>query len=125
MNISKSNLSKKVESLVPSILTLDQILTPNVNAAHMRDQISRSATSVGANLAEASRSQSYKDYIHKIHVADKEASETDYWLRMFKAVSIINDEAAFKRLCNDWSKVVAVFEEIADADPNMYDHHND
>lgn len=44
------------------------------------DQILRAGTSIGANIFEAQSAESRDDFIHKMKVADKEASETKYWL---------------------------------------------
>ena len=41
-------------------------------------QILKSATSIGANYREAARAESKADFIHKIGVVEKEASETIY-----------------------------------------------
>ena len=43
-------------------------------------QLLRSATSIGANSMEAQNPESKADFIHKIKIAAKEASETQYWL---------------------------------------------
>ena len=52
-------------------------------------QLLRSATSIGANIFEAQNAESRNDFIHKMKIAAKEASETLYWLilceRSFKA----------------------------------------
>lgn len=48
------------------------------------DQIIRSATSVGANYAEANNASSKKDFTNKIFIAKKEIAETRYWLRVIK-----------------------------------------
>ncbi len=45
------------------------------------DQLLRSATSIGANVAEAGAGQSKKDFIAKMSIASKESRETRYWLR--------------------------------------------
>jgi len=45
-------------------------------------QLLRSGTSIGANYREANRAESHSDFIHKIGVAEKEASETRYWLEL-------------------------------------------
>ncbi len=45
-------------------------------------QILRSGTSIGANIEEAIGGQSNKDFIAKISIAQKEARETRYWLRL-------------------------------------------
>ena len=42
-------------------------------------QLLRSATSIGANVFEAQNAESKADFIHKMKVAAKEASETLYW----------------------------------------------
>lgn len=46
----------------------------------MSKQILRSGTSIGANIHEANYAVSRKDFIAKMHIAMKEASETGYWL---------------------------------------------
>ena len=54
-------------------------------------QILRSGTSVGANIAEAQRAQSDRDFLAKMYIASKEASETEFWLKLFKEAEIISD----------------------------------
>jgi four helix bundle protein len=46
-------------------------------------QLLRAATSIGSNYREACRAESRADFIHKIAVVEKEASETCYWLELF------------------------------------------
>ncbi len=48
-------------------------------------QIVRSATSVGANFAEADDASSQREFRHKIGISRKEARETKHWLRMIVA----------------------------------------
>jgi four helix bundle protein len=43
------------------------------------NQLMRSATSIGANIFESQNAESKADFIHKMKVAAKEASETMYW----------------------------------------------
>jgi four helix bundle protein len=45
-------------------------------------QLLKSGTSIGANYREAGRAESKDDFIHKVGVAEKEASETEYWLQI-------------------------------------------
>jgi len=47
-------------------------------------QLTRSATSIGANYSEANNASSRKDFRNKAIIAKKEAQETKYWLRMLK-----------------------------------------
>jgi len=44
------------------------------------EQVTKSVTSIGANFSEAQDASSKKDFINKIYIAKKEASETKYWL---------------------------------------------
>lgn len=47
-------------------------------------QLLRSGTSIGANLKEAIRGQSKADFVAKMNIALKEASEAEYWLELLQ-----------------------------------------
>lgn len=53
-------------------------------------QLLRSATSIGANVEEAIAGSSRKDFIYKLTVAQKEARETSYWLRLLEKSSLVS-----------------------------------
>lgn len=61
------------------------------------NQIGRSGTSIGANIYEAKYAQGKKDFISKLEIALKEASETGYWLEVLYKTHYI-DEGMFKSL---------------------------
>jgi len=44
------------------------------------DQMCRAGTSIGANIREARFSESNKDFLHKLKIAEKELGELFYWL---------------------------------------------
>ena len=58
----------------------------------LASQLMRSGTSIGANVAEAKHAQSKKDYVSKFSIAQKEASETRYWLRLLSATEMMVEE---------------------------------
>ena len=58
----------------------------------LANQIIRSGTSIGANIAEAQYAQSSKDFTLKMHIALKEANETRYWLRLLRASKLMDDK---------------------------------
>ncbi len=60
-------------------------------------QIGRSGTSIGANIHEAQYAQGKKDFISKLEIALKEASETGYWLELLYRTNYINEQV-FKEL---------------------------
>jgi four helix bundle protein len=43
---------------------------------------------IGANISEAQQAESRSDFIHKMKIADKEASETLYWLSICETSNI-------------------------------------
>jgi four helix bundle protein len=45
-------------------------------------QVTRSGTSIGANVREAQRAVSKADFINKMSIALKEADETSYWFEI-------------------------------------------
>ena len=61
------------------------------------NQIGRSGTSIGANIREAKYAQGKKDFISKLEIALKEASETGYWLELLYKTNYI-DDTLFQRL---------------------------
>ena len=56
------------------------------------NQISRSATSICANIAESKYAHGRADFIAKLQIALKEASETGKWLEMLYRTEYINEE---------------------------------
>ena len=60
-------------------------LVKHLKANHesvIANQIGRSGTSIGANIHEAQSAQGKKNFISKLEIALKEASETGYWLEL-------------------------------------------
>lgn len=55
-------------------------------------QLLRSGTSVGAMIREAEHSESRKDFVHKLAIAQKEINETIYWLELLKETSYLSEE---------------------------------
>jgi len=47
-------------------------------------QLTRSGTSIGANIEEAQAAQSRADFLSKMTIALKEARESNYWLRLLR-----------------------------------------
>ena len=56
------------------------------------NQISRSSTSICANIAESKYAHSRSDFIAKLQIALKEASETGKWLEMLYKTEYIPQE---------------------------------
>jgi four helix bundle protein len=52
-------------------------------------QYLRAATSIGANVEEAQSAESRPDFVHKYGIAQKEARESLYWLKLLAESGII------------------------------------
>lgn len=68
------------------------------------NQIGRSGTSIGANIHKAQYVQGKKDFISKLEIALKEASETGYWLELLHRTRYIDDEQ-FKSLSDKCTSI--------------------
>ena len=69
---------------------------------HIKNQILRSACSIGANIREAQYGYSRADFICKLQIALKECHETDYWLELLVKTETVTQEIAkpIEALCS-------------------------
>ena len=74
-------------------------------------QLLRSGTSIGANVSEAQQAQSRPDFIAKLNIALKEASETEYWLRLLHETDYLADKP-FQSIWSDCNEVKSLLVSI-------------
>lgn len=55
-------------------------------------QLVRSATSISANMMEASEAESKKDFISKLSISIKEAKESLYWIKLITDTGLVDRE---------------------------------
>lgn len=72
-------------------------------------QFVRAATSVGANIEEATAAYSKKEFASKMSIASKEARESRYWLRLLIAGSFLTEQP---QLINDINEIVSILTAI-------------
>ena len=77
----------------------------------MSRQICKSGTSIGANVAEAQRAQSTADFVAKLKIALKAASETQYWLQLLYETDYLS-EKAFLSLHSDLVEILKILTAI-------------
>ena len=58
----------------------------------MINQITRSSTSISANIIEAQNARSRKEFISSNTIALKEAEETRYWLGKIKDLNVVSSK---------------------------------
>ena len=74
-------------------------------------QLSRSSTSVGANLREAKNAFSKKEFIYKLTISQKECDETIYWLELMKNF-IENDIEGMEGLLKEANEMMKIISSI-------------
>ena len=77
-------LMNKTLSFSKRIVKLYKYLTIEKKEYVLSKQLLRSGTSIGANVRESKYAQSDKDFINKLSISLKEASETEYWIELMK-----------------------------------------
>ena len=82
------------------IVNLYRYFTDTKKEFVLSKQLLRCGTSIGANIAEAQQAQSRADFVSKLSIALKEASETDYWLRLLNATQFLSNEESDSLLEN-------------------------
>ena len=75
-----------------SVIKLVNQLPKNRTCDIIGRQLIRSGTSVGANVEEAQSGYSRNDFTSKMSIAQKEARETNYWLRLLRDSKQLGDE---------------------------------
>ena len=87
------------------IIKLYSFLTNEKKEYVISKQLYRSGTSVGANVAESQFAQSDADYVNKLKIALKEASETRYWIELLFESDYLS-QTEFDSLTNDINTII-------------------
>ena len=72
------------------IVKLYKHLRYAVDERVLSTQVLKSGTSIGANIREALRSSSRKDFVAKMNISLKEAYEMEYWLELLYKTEYIS-----------------------------------
>ena len=93
------------------VVNLQKYLTEQKKEYVISKQIYKSGTSIGANIAEAQRAQSTADFVSKMKIALKEASETQYWLQLLCETKYISDKQ-FESIHSDLVEILKILTAI-------------
>jgi four helix bundle protein len=95
-----SPLKEKSLSFSIRIVNLYKHLTTERGEFVISKQLLRAGTNPGAMVREANNAESAMDFIHKLGIAQKELSETQYWLELLFHTAYLN-EKEFESMHND------------------------
>lgn len=98
--MTKAEIIDKCIDFSIKINNLRKYLREEQHEYNNSDQIQRSGTSIGANYSEACDAESKADFIHKLGIAQKEANETIYWLKVLYGSELIT-KTQYDELLND------------------------
>jgi len=110
--LTNKEFSKKLERRTLKfgidIIRLSTILPSTPEGRVVKNQITKSGTSIGANYREANRARSKADFKNKIKICESEASETQYWLEIISESNFITLED-IKSIYKECSELLAIF----------------
>ena len=101
----------KSKAFAVRIINLYKYLCENKKEYILSKQLLRSGTSIGANVKEAIRGQSKADFVAKMSIALKEASETEYWLELLYETDFI-DKKQFDSIYADNNELLKLLMSI-------------
>lgn len=104
-------LELRTRTFAISIIKLS-ISLPHTNEGKViKNQITKSGTSIGANYREANRSRSKADFKNKISISESEASETAYWLEIIDNLNWMDSEK-LNTVLKEVNELLAIFTSI-------------
>ena len=97
--------------IVKFCMRLHQMGIPNA----LITQLLKAGNSIGGNYREANRAESKKDFIHKIGIVEKEASETAYWLEVLNGSKLLDTDilGTSSLLLKEARELLAIFNSIS------------
>ena len=107
----KSIVEEKSYKFALRIIKLNSYLLNEKREFILGKQILRCGTSVGANVREAGQAESKQDFIHKLNIALKETSETEYWINLLYDSNII-EKKAYDSLIKDCTEILKLLTSI-------------
>ena len=90
--MKESIIRDKSKAFAIRIIKLYKFLLEEKREYVLSKQILRCGTSIGANFAEAIYGVSEADFINKLSIAQKETSETVYWLELLRETDFLTQE---------------------------------
>lgn len=104
-------LEDRTKKFAISIIKLSASLPDTTEGKVIRNQITKSGTSIGANYREANRARSKADFTNKIKICESEASETIYWIEMITDLNWINTQKT-EVIVSEANEILALFTSI-------------
>ena len=106
--MNKEELNERIRQFVVRIVNMIEQLPETRTSRTITGQISRSATSIGANYRAACRARSRRDFVNKLKIVEEEADETIYWLQLIGDCRQISPER-IRNLKSEGEELLSIF----------------
>lgn len=109
---NKYDIHERIFNFVINVINFLNKLSKTPTNLIFINQMTRSATSMGANDQEADGALTKKDFIHGFTLVRKEGKETVFWLRVIEKTNPKKYSNEANALINEGNEIVAIISTI-------------
>ena len=106
-----AQLEQRTLKFAITIINLSGQLPITQESKVIKNQLTKSGTSIGANYREANRARSKADFSNKIKICEGEASELIYWIEIIAAMDWIEKDS-LEPIIAEAKELLAIFTSI-------------
>lgn len=103
------SLEKRTKLLAVRIIKLSASLPESIESRVIRNQLTKSGSSIGANYFEANKSRSKKDFLNKLKISESEANETLFWLAVLEELAWVKETQELEEISKEVKELLAIF----------------
>ena len=104
MTPQQIEVQEKCIALAVRVTKLHRYLAKEKQEYNHSDQLERAGAAIGALYSEAAFAESSQDFVHKLQIAQKEANEAVYWIKVLHRSDFLTTE--------EYGSILADAEEI-------------
>ena len=116
-------MEEKCMNFAIRVTNLCRFLIDEKHEHKISDQLFRSGTSIGANMAEAQCAISKKDFAAKVYISLKECNETLFWLKLLNETGFLNSKQ-YKSIYDDCEELKRLLVSITKTSKINLDSNN-
>ncbi len=105
-------LEKRTLTFAVNVIRLSVKLPNSPEGRVIKNQLTKSGTSIGANYREANRARSRADFLNKVRICESEASETQYWLDVITESQLLQPNL-LEEVSKECNELLALFTSIS------------
>jgi four helix bundle protein len=102
------DLKERLLDFSVRVVGLCQALDRNFVTEHIARQLLRCGTSPMANYAEATQSESAKDFIHKLGICLKELQESQLWILLIQRAKLLTPAKRLEPILTECSELLKI-----------------